>query len=294
MTKSHDEFDETLRRAAAEYNRPPETVPRDDMWTAIQARRATPIALVVDDAARSAGSDARPTARGGRAATRWWALAAAASVLLATGVGIGRWSSGDVVSAAAPDARATAATADRGVPSTVGLAAAAPQTPAAPSPLAAAPDAAGQDADARSADARSADARSAAPARPARVATEPRDARIANATYTLATLEHLTDVEALLVTYRTEAADSAVNARLSTWARELVADTRLLLDSPAASDPRRRRLLEDLELVLVQLVQLDAVAPARQGAGSERDMIDGSMRRGQLLTRLRTAIPAGT
>jgi hypothetical protein len=117
---------------------------------------------------------------------------------------------------------------------------------------------------------------------------------VANATYTLATLQHLTDVEALLVSYRMEAADSAVNARISSWARDLVADTRLLLDSPAAADPRRRRLLEDLELVLVQLVQLDAAAPARRGAGTEREMIDGSLQRGQLLTRLRSAIPAGT
>jgi hypothetical protein len=125
-------------------------------------------------------------------------------------------------------------------------------------------------------------------------AAEPRDPRVANVTYTLATLQHLTDVEALLVSYRSEAADSAVNARLSSWARDLVADTRLLLDSPAASDPRRRRLLEDLELVLVQLVQLDVTAPARRGAGTERELIDGSMQRGQLLTRLRSAIPAGT
>jgi hypothetical protein len=47
-------------------------------------------------------------------------------------------------------------------------------------------------------------------------------------------------------------------------------------------------------MVLVQLVQLDESVPARAGAVSDREMIDRSLGRGQLLTRLRSAIPAGT
>jgi hypothetical protein len=79
-----------------------------------------------------------------------------------------------------------------------------------------------------------------------------------------------------------------MDASLSTWARDLLTSTRLLLDSPAADDPRRVRLLQDLELVLAQIVQLSPTAEAR-----ERELIEGTIRDGHVMTRLRTAIPAG-
>jgi hypothetical protein len=74
---------------------------------------------------------------------------------------------------------------------------------------------------------------------------------------------------------------------MSAWARDLLSNTRLLLDSPAAVDPERRRLLEDLELVLVQIVQL---APANT---ADRAMIDRALEHDHVMTRLRTAVPAG-
>jgi len=88
----------------------------------------------------------------------------------------------------------------------------------------------------------------------------------------------------------------ALDGRLSSWARQLLQDTRLLLDSPAGEDPRRRRLLEDLELVLAQITRLGAAAEATrpQGSVAERELIDGTIRRGQVLSRLRSAAPAGT
>jgi hypothetical protein len=48
--------------------------------------------------------------------------------------------------------------------------------------------------------------------------------------------------------------DSAYVARAS----ESLTQLRLLMDSPAASNPRLRALFEDLELVLVQVVQMPA------------------------------------
>jgi hypothetical protein len=63
----------------------------------------------------------------------------------------------------------------------------------------------------------------------------------------------------------------------------MLTSTRLLLDSPAGEDPARRGLLEDLETVLVQLVQRSG-APA-----DERALLDRSLERTQLLTRLRTS-----
>src|ERR1039458_3783747 len=88
---------------------------------------------------------------------------------------------------------------------------------------------------------------------------------------------------------RTRKANAGVDKQLSTWARDILSNTRLLLDSPAADDPSRRRLLQDLELVLVQMVQR---SPAAEEA-EERSHIDRSMERTQVLPRLRSALPAG-
>jgi hypothetical protein len=72
------------------------------------------------------------------------------------------------------------------------------------------------------------------------------------------------------------------------WARDLLATTRLLLDSPAGADAQRRGLLEALELVLVQIARLP-----RADTPGERALIDRAIRRGDLMARLRTAVPAG-
>ena len=77
-------------------------------------------------------------------------------------------------------------------------------------------------------------------------------------------------------------ADAVMDSLTGKWAREMLTNTRLLLDSPAGDDPVRRRLLEDLETVLVQLVQ-------RSGASADdREILDRTLERTQLLTRLRT------
>ncbi|HEV7391221.1 MAG TPA: hypothetical protein VGO08_06225 [Burkholderiales bacterium] len=79
-----------------------------------------------------------------------------------------------------------------------------------------------------------------------------------------------------------------MDAQLASWARDLLSNTRLLLDSPVASDPQRRPLLEDLELVLVQIVQLSPGSTQQ-----DRDLIEKTLQQDHVLTRLRTAIPAG-
>jgi hypothetical protein len=83
--------------------------------------------------------------------------------------------------------------------------------------------------------------------------------------------------------------NAGIDKQLSAWARDILSNTRLLLDSPAAADPERRRLLQDLELVLVQMVQRSPSA----GAGEERSHIDRSLERTHVLPRLRSALPAG-
>ena len=108
------------------------------------------------------------------------------------------------------------------------------------------------------------------------------------ATYQLATLRHFTDVETLLTSYSTSTHDATADAQLASWARDLLSQTRMLLDSPAATDPARKKLLQDLEVVLVEMSQLSGdTAPV------ERDLIDGSVRESDVITRLRSAVPAG-
>jgi hypothetical protein len=101
-------------------------------------------------------------------------------------------------------------------------------------------------------------------------------------------VQHLGQVEALLAAFRAEPPREGAAPALQPWAGELLATTRLLLDSPAAADPRLGPLLGDLETVLVQIVQLPA---ARHG--QERQIIAQSLDDSDLMTQLRAAVPAG-
>jgi len=104
--------------------------------------------------------------------------------------------------------------------------------------------------------------------------------------YTVATAQHLTEAEAMLTAFKGDLSQGRMDAEISAWGKDLLSNTRLLLDSPAARDPVRRKLLQDLELVLVQIVQLSPKSSAR-----DRDLIKGALTDDQVLTRLRTAIP---
>src|SRR5438034_1004688 len=84
-------------------------------------------------------------------------------------------------------------------------------------------------------------------------------------------------------------AAAAGGAGLSSSARDLLATTRLMLDSPAGKDARLKGLLEDLELVLAQIAQLPASAD-REDVQSINQGLDQR----SVLLRLRTANPAGT
>ena len=106
--------------------------------------------------------------------------------------------------------------------------------------------------------------------------------------YARAANAELSRAEALLTAYSASGANVAVDKQLAGWARDILSNTRLLLDSPAAVDPARRKLLQDLELVLVQMVQRSPEA----GANEERAHIDRSLERTQVLTRLRSTLPA--
>ena len=113
--------------------------------------------------------------------------------------------------------------------------------------------------------------------------------RVNETAYRMATLEHLGQSEAFLTLFRASL-HAGGQARLApVTARQLLASNRLLLDSPAARDPRTRLLLEDLELVLAEIAQLPADA-----SPGDRQLIRDGMEQGSVLPRLRTVVPAGT
>lgn len=112
--------------------------------------------------------------------------------------------------------------------------------------------------------------------------------RVNETAYRLATAEHLGQAEAFLALFRASVRSRGQEHLASATARQLLATNRLLLDSPAADDPRTRLLLEDLELVLAEIAQLSPEATAR-----DRELIQEGMERGGVLPRLRTMVPAG-
>ena len=103
--------------------------------------------------------------------------------------------------------------------------------------------------------------------------------------YRQATTEYLGQTVALLTALPAAARDGQPDARFVTQATDLLTTTRLLLDSPAAaSDPRLKSLLEDLELVLAQLSRL----PSEHG-GTELNLITEALEQRDVVPRVRAA-----
>ena len=107
-------------------------------------------------------------------------------------------------------------------------------------------------------------------------------------TYRLAAEEHLSQSEAFLTLFRTSVQERNDHRLASASARQLLATNRLLLDSPAAVEPATRLLLEDLELVLAEIAQLSP-----QSRSEDLQLIRDGIERGNVMPRLRTAVPAG-
>lgn len=111
---------------------------------------------------------------------------------------------------------------------------------------------------------------------------------LANQAYQIAATQYLSRTETFLTAFRADANRSANTARLARQARDLLTTTQLMLDSPAARDPRLRSLLEDLELVLMQISLLNPLENDH-----DRDLITQGMNQSNVLPKLRSAIPAG-
>jgi hypothetical protein len=277
---TEDNFEEFLKKAAPEYNVPPARTPRDEMWSAIQAQRAAGPRVVY-----GGGSPLRELSERRFGSRIWLGAAAAALLLLATGVGLGRWSASSSTAPSAvadnPPNNTSSGSIDNPPSATTsenaGAVASNPSSAGGSeqaSPRGTARSGAGRQIDAPSDNG-------------SRVAL---GAPSSSSAYQLTAVRHLSEAEALLTSFRTHSTtDQQMDAQLGSWARELLSNTRLLLDSPVANDPQRRPLLEDLELVLVQIVQLSPGSTPQ-----DRELIEKTLQQDHVMTRLRTAIPAGS
>lgn len=264
MTHDDDKFEAFLAREARAYHAPSAEVPRDAMWERIAAAREAREARVTRLAASAPPSQAPTTIalaprRPIRRHAPW--IGMAATLLL--GVGIGRYASRGSPSGASDTTRVAATLPSGAIDPTAAPVAASPEPTQAPRGIAVqyAPRA----------------------RRDLPVVAAASSRRATNSgTYSVASQQHLTRAEALVAVVAAMPHDAMMDSLTARWAKDVLTNTRLLLDSPAGDDPVRRRLLEDLETVLVQLVQ-------RSGrAAEDRDMLDRTLEKTQLLTRLRS------
>ena len=250
-----DELDTLLGALSVDYNQPPE-IPREAMWESISRERAARASIPVH------GS--RPF--------RWVAAAAGIAAVLVAGVVIGR-----VTSPTAPSVRtvATVPQVVRGVPDTAVRTEAVPVETTESSPAvrrAVVPHAVG---------------RRTLAARPRSAPDLSNDA----GAYRLAVVEHLARTEVLLTDFRANARtspDGHVAAQFASLSRELLGTTRDLLAAHRTDDPVMTRLLQDLELVLMEISQY-----AADGRRVDLDAINQSIEKRNVLPKLRSTIPAG-
>jgi hypothetical protein len=103
--------------------------------------------------------------------------------------------------------------------------------------------------------------------------------------YDQTTARYLGQAAALLIALPAETRTGRPDQRFVARAAELLTTTRLLLDSPAAADPKVRALLEDVELVLAQVAHLQS----EQGR-VELELIAQALEQRDLLPRLHSAV----
>ena len=271
MSAEHnDRIDELLARGARDYNQPG-SVPRDEMWARIEASRR----------ARS-GQTTKPV-RTGRVARPLWirsGVGIAAALILSVGIGIGR--------------RVERATPGGPLPVAANTGRATPKTDLAVADEAERSAAAGTSRDSiigklreetKGTDRRAHELASRQLSPSLEQSAEP------NLAYRLVVLQHLAGSEAMITAFRTAARRGDVDVQLASWARELLSTTRMLEASAATQDPTMKRLLEDLDLVIAQIVQY---ATHGTNNSEELDLIEQSITSRGVITKLRGTVSART
>jgi hypothetical protein len=276
----NDEMDDQLRHLVQSYNEPPAT-PRDAMWERIDAARSAPVAI------------------GAPRHRRWLRTAVGIAAVLVLGIAIGRMSPRGV-GAGSPIAVATNAPTDRSDSGAATRIAAGVDDSASERLPARDPSVSPSDVTNPERDDRIRSLRQGARGTARDLAAYgvqrhvPGDVGDGNdmSAYRLAVVEHMARTEVLLTSFRAQAraaeSQSSADAQFGALARDLLRNTRLLLATRTNDDPALTRLLEDLELVLMQISQYTA-----EGRRGDLDAINQSLDRRNVLPKLRSTIPAG-
>jgi hypothetical protein len=111
----------------------------------------------------------------------------------------------------------------------------------------------------------------------------------------LAAVEHLGQTESLLTLVQSDARRGRLDPQVGPWARDLLAQTRLLLDAPDEKDPAMKQLLGDLELVLVQIVGVTDTGSHDAGrTRTELNLALKGLHDRDVLPRIQAMVPAGS
>jgi hypothetical protein len=109
-----------------------------------------------------------------------------------------------------------------------------------------------------------------------------------------AAVSHLSATESLLTMVRADVRSGQVSPAVGDWSRNLLRQTRLLMDAQTGDDPLMAELLEDLELVLVQIVSVTAGSSADdERLQSEMTLALEGLQESEVLPRIQAVIPAG-
>ena len=109
-----------------------------------------------------------------------------------------------------------------------------------------------------------------------------------------AAVDHLARSESLLILARADARAGRTPPALAVWSRNLLSQTRLLMDAEGGADPVMAELLEDLELVLVQLVGVaSGSVDNNDRVWSEINLALEGLEESEVLPRIQAVIPAG-
>ena len=107
-------------------------------------------------------------------------------------------------------------------------------------------------------------------------------------------LSHLARTETLLTMVSSDARAGRVDAELAQWGRGLLLQTRLLMDSRASEDPVIGKLLQDLEVILMQVAGLSSGGQDGARDREELDMITQGLDDQNMMLRIRSVIPSGS
>lgn len=121
---------------------------------------------------------------------------------------------------------------------------------------------------------------------------EPLEPAVSTNGVVLAAEEHFGRTESLLTMARADARTGRIDPMTAQWARELLAETRLLQDAQPAGTSALGELLLDLELVLIQVVGAAETGDADQTLDrTELELALRSLEEGEVLPRLQAALP---